>query len=183
MKKSVVAHGLVFRPLIAPSAIQQRVAELGRELDRRYEGSNPVFLAVLNGAFIFAADLMRACSFDCEVAFIRLSSYRGSRSTGEVKQVIGLQEDIRGRPVIIVEDIVDSGRTLTTFLPDLLGMEPASVEIATLLLKPEMLEFPIQVDYTGFEIPSSFVIGYGLDYDGLGRNLPGIYQLDNTKSA
>ncbi len=181
MKQTVVAHDLAFEPFLSPETIDKRVRELGREIEERYRGKNPLFLAVLNGAFIFASDLVRACGIDCEISFIRLASYQGSRSSGEVKKVIGLKEDVRDRPVIIVEDIVDSGRTLTTFLPDLEKMGPASIEIATLLLKPEMIEFPIHVDYVGFEIPPRFVIGYGLDYDGQGRNFPGIYQLSKPE--
>ncbi len=174
--EAVVAHGLTFEPYIRQAEIQARVAELGAAISARYRTQRPLFLVVLNGAFIFAADLLRACRFECEVTFIRLASYRGTRSSGRVKEIIGLQDDIRGRAVIIVEDIVDSGNTLSSLLPELQALAPASVEIASLLLKPDMLEHELEVQYVGFEIDPRFVIGYGLDYDGLGRNLPAIYR-------
>ncbi len=178
MEQVVVAHDLSFRRMISAEQIQERILFLGRQISRRYAGQCPVFLAVLNGAFVFAADLVRACDIDCEVSFIKLKSYQGTRSTGEIVQHIGLEHSLEGRPVIIVEDIIDSGKTLTNFLPELQKERPASVEIAALLVKPEAMEYPLEIQYAGFEIPPRFVIGYGLDYDGLGRNLPDIYELD-----
>ncbi len=177
MENIVVAHDLSFKLMISETEIQQRLAELGARISERYEGRKPVFLAVLNGAFIFAADLLRACNIDCEVSFIKLKSYQGTRSSGQVVEHIGLEQRLEGRPVILLEDIIDSGRTLTQFLPRLRELGPSSVEIATLLYKPDSLEYDLPVDYIGFEIPPRFVIGYGLDYDGIGRNLPAIYQL------
>ena len=177
MKNIVTAHDLSFRPMITPAEIQQRVNEIGAQLTERYRSKNPVFLAVLNGAFIFAADLVRACNIDCEISFIKLKSYQGTQSSGQVIKHIGLEQSLEGRHVIIVEDIVDSGRTLSNFLPELEKEKPASIAIASLLFKPDSLEQDLQIDYIAFEIPSRFVIGYGLDYDGLGRNLRGIYQL------
>lgn len=171
-------HDLEFGPFISAEQVKQRVGELGAALTADYKSRTPLLLGVLNGAFIFAADLIRACDMDCEISFIRLASYAGTASSGAVATVIGLREDVRGRDVIIVEDIVDSGRTLHEFLPDLWKLEPASVRVAALLVKPEALEFEIKVDYTGFEIPSKFVVGYGLDYNGLGRNVEGIWQLE-----
>ncbi len=178
MKQVVVAHDLSFRKLISAERIEERISVLGRQISRRYAGRCPVFLAVLNGAFVFTADLVRACDIDCEVSFIKLKSYQGTRSTGAVVRHIGLEHSLEGRPVIIVEDIIDSGKTLTQFMPELEREKPASVEIAALLVKPEAMEYPLDIQYPGFEIPPRFVIGYGLDYDGLGRNLPDIYELD-----
>lgn len=178
MSTTITVNGLAFRPYISAADIQACVEKMGLRISRDYEGKRPLFLAVLNGAFIFAADLIRACTIDCEIAFIRLASYDGLSSSGRVKTVIGLQEKLEGRHVIIIEDIVDSGKTLAEFLPQLQEKGPASVAVAALLLKPEALEFEVPVHYKGFEIPSSFVIGYGLDYGGLGRQLPDIYQLD-----
>ncbi len=170
-------HDLQFRPYLLAADIQARVQELGRTIKKRYADQNPLFLGVLNGAFVFAADLLRACDFDCEISFIKLSSYRGTQSTGDVATLIGLEQSIAGRHVIVIEDIVDSGRTMHALLPDLKKMGVASAEVCTLLVKPEALEFDLDIRYSGFEIPSKFVVGYGLDYDELGRNLPDIYQL------
>jgi hypoxanthine phosphoribosyltransferase len=177
MKNIVVAHDLSFQPMISEAEIKGRVRELGQLISKRYRGKNPIFLAVLNGAFIFAADLVRACDMDCEVSFIKLKSYEGAESSGEVAQHIGLEMDVDGRAVILVEDIIDSGKTMAEFLPKLRELNPVSVEIVSLLFKPESLEHDLEIGYVGFEIPPRFVIGYGLDYDGLGRNLPDIYQL------
>jgi len=177
MEDNIKIHGLSFRPYISREQIRARIAELGQDISRDYHGKSPLFLAVLNGAFMFAADLIRACDIDCAISFIRLSSYQGLSSSGKVKTVIGLQEELKGRHVIIIEDIVDTGQTMSQFIPQLQQMGPESVAITSLLLKTEALEFDIKVQYTGFEIPTKFVIGYGLDYDGLGRNIPDIYQL------
>ena len=175
--KTVQAHNLHFCPFIDEEAIRKRVLELGTDIRNKYAGKTPVFLSVLNGAFIFTADLVRAFEEPCEVSFIKLASYRGMHSTGDVSKLIGLEIDLRNRHVIIVEDIVDTGRTLYTLLPELKSLEPASIEIAALLQKPDMLEHPLEVKWVGFQIPSHFVIGYGLDFDGLGRQLSAVYQL------
>lgn len=175
--ETVQAHNLQFRPFIDEATIRQRVLELGAEIRSKYAGKIPVFLSVLNGAFIFTADLVRAFEDACEVSFIKLASYRGMHSSGDVSKLIGLEIDLKNRHVIIVEDIVDTGRTLYTLLPELERLEPASIEIASLLQKPDMLEHPLKVNWVGFEIPSRFVIGYGLDFDGLGRQLSAVYQL------
>jgi hypoxanthine phosphoribosyltransferase len=177
MESVVQAHDLVFRIFLEEDAINSRVKELGAELRIRYAGQTPVFLGVLNGSFMFTADLARAFGEDCEVSFIKLASYRGTKSSGDVATLIGLETDLRNRHVIIVEDIVDSGKTLQVLLQELRQLQPASLEIAALLQKPEMLEHPIHVEYVGFSIPPHFVIGYGLDYNGLGRQYPAIYQL------
>ncbi|MCO6477555.1 MAG: hypoxanthine phosphoribosyltransferase [Phaeodactylibacter sp.] len=178
MKDHIKIHGLSFRPYISREQIADKVAEMGRQISRDYAGRSPLFLAVLNGAFMFAADLIRACEIDCAITFIRLSSYEGLSSSGKLKTVIGLQEeDVKGRDIVIVEDIIDTGHTMSEFLPQLATMGPASVSIAAFLVKTEALECDVDIHYTGFEIPTKFVIGYGLDYDGLGRNIPDIYQL------
>ncbi|MCB0630175.1 MAG: hypoxanthine phosphoribosyltransferase [Saprospiraceae bacterium] len=175
--QTVQLHDLTFEPIISPEEIAGKISEIAAAISRDYAGKRPLFLGILNGAFIFAADLVRACNIPCEISFIRLASYHHLTSSGDVQTVIGLKEDVKGRHVILVEDIVDSGRTMHYFLPDLKKLEPASIALATLLEKPAAHEFPVSIDYKCFEIPPDFVVGYGLDYDGLGRNLPGLYQL------
>lgn len=177
MKKLITANDLSFELYISKEKIAERIEFLGEQINTKYRGKTPVFIGVLNGSFIFIADLVRQCNIDCEIAFVRLSSYEGTQSTGKIQTVYGLEMDIENRHLIVVEDIVDTGATLNYFLSYLLKQNPASVELAVFLLKPEALKFPIQVDYLGFEIPDKFVVGYGLDYNGLCRNLPDIYQL------
>lgn len=174
---AVWVHGKKFVPYLNEDAIRSRIRVLGAEIAVRYAGKQPFFLGVLNGAFVFIADLVRACNLECEVGFIRLSSYEGMQSVGQVRTLLGLDVDITGRPVIVVEDIIDSGRTMSKLLADLHHMNPESVEVAALLLKPEAIEVEVPVHFLGFEIPNKFVVGYGLDYDGIGRNLSEIYQL------
>ena len=177
MENQVLVHDYWFDLYITEDEIKTRVAELGRLITQEYVGKRPLFLAILNGAFMFAADLVRACDMECELAFIKVSSYRGLASSGKLETVLGLTVPLNDRAVIIVEDIIDSGHTLAALLPDLRRLGPQSMSIATLLLKPESLQHPLTIDYLGFEIPNRFVVGYGLDYDGLGRNLPAIFQL------
>ncbi len=166
-----------FGPYLTEAMIAAKVAELGAQLNRDYAGKKPLFIAILNGAFMFAADLFKQITIDAEISFIKLASYKGMKSSGNVITAIGLEQDLYGRDVIIVEDIVDTGKTLHHFLPQLQHQHPASLKIAALLHKPEATQFPLQIDYVGFSIPNKFVVGYGLDYDGLGRNLKEIYQL------
>ncbi len=166
--------------MIEEAALLNRVQELGDAISRDYAGRRPLLLGVLNGAFIFAADLVRACSIDCEMSFIKLSSYKGTQSTGEITQMIGLETPVENRHVILVEDIIDSGHTMAHFLPALRLLQPASIAVAALLFKPDALVHPVHIDYLGFEIPNHFVVGYGLDYNGLGRNLRAIYQLEGA---
>lgn len=166
-----------FRPFIDAATIAQRVAELAAKISEDYKGLDPLFIGILNGSFVFAADLFRSISIPAEISFIKLASYKGTSSTGHVITAIGLDENLRGRHIIIVEDIVDTGKTMSAFLPELLDRHPASVKIASLLIKPEALAHNVTVDYYGFEIANQFVVGYGLDYDGYGRNLPELYQL------
>jgi hypoxanthine phosphoribosyltransferase len=166
-----------FEPYLEKEEIQRQIERLADELSRDFAGKNPLFIAVLNGSFIFAADLFKTLKFNAEICFIKLASYKGTKSSGQVVSVIGLDMSLKDRHVIVIEDIVDTGRTLSHFLPELENQQPASLKLCVLLHKPDATVFPIQIDYIGFSIPDRFVVGYGLDYDGYGRNLPEIYQL------
>ena len=177
MESLVEAHGLQFKPMISEEEILNKVKELGQQISEDYKGKRPLLLGVLNGAFIFAADLIRALDIECEISFVKLASYRGLESSGNVSTLIGLETDVTDRHVILVEDIIDSGKTLSEFIPVLKNAGPASTALVSLLVKPDSIKHPIQIDYQGFEIPPAFVIGYGLDFNGLARNLKGIYQL------
>ena len=174
---SIKVHDKEFISYISSGEIEEQVVRVAAEINRDYEGKKPLFIAILNGAFIFAADLFKHITIEAEICFIKLASYKGVKSTGKVITAIGLDVDLYGREVIIVEDIVDTGKTLFQFLPQLEHHHPASLKIASLLHKPEAMMHPIKIDYLGFTIPNKFVIGYGLDYDGLGRNIKEIYQL------
>lgn len=166
-----------FQPYIKAEQIQQQVAKLASQINSDYADKCPLFIAILNGSFMFASDLFKELSIKAEICFIKLASYKGTKSTGNVITSIGLDEPLKDRHVIIVEDIVDTGKTLYEFLPQLTNQQPASLKIAALLHKPEALVFPLTIDYLGFNVPNKFLLGYGLDYDGLGRNLKEIYQL------
>lgn len=155
----------------------QQVRRVAEEINKDYEGQQPLFLVVLNGAFVFAADLMREISVPAEVSFVKLASYEGTSSTGTVREVIGLNTDITGRPIIIVEDIVESGITMAHMIETLKKQNPKSIDICTLLVKPEKLEVKLDIRYVAMEIPNDFILGYGLDYDGLGRGLKDIYTI------
>lgn len=172
----IQVHDLVFKPYLAEREIRDRVRLLGMRINRDYEGKNPIFLAVLNGAFMFAADLFREVVISCEISFVKVASYKGTESSGAVKELLGLNEALQGRHVVVVEDIVDSGLTMRALLDRLSAKNPASVRIASLLLKPERLQESISVDYLGFKVPDKFLLGYGLDYNGQGRNLCSIYE-------
>ena len=174
---SIKVHDKEFFSYITSQEIEEQVARIAAEINRDYKGKKPLFIAILNGAFIFAADLFKHLTVEAEICFIKLASYKGVKSTGKVITAIGLDIDLYSREVIIVEDIVDTGKTLSQFLPQLEHHHPASLKIASLLHKPEAMIHPIKIDYLGFTIPNKFVIGYGLDYDGLGRNIKEIYQL------
>jgi hypoxanthine phosphoribosyltransferase len=173
----VKLHNKTFEPFIGPEEIREVVQNLGEQLNRDYAGKKPLFIGILNGVFVFAADLMRELCMDNEISFVKLASYEGTHTTGTVRELIGLGTSIKDRHVIILEDIVDTGNTLAKTIPGLLDMQPASLEIATLLFKPEALQNDLKLKYIGREIPNKFIVGYGLDYDGLGRHLRGIYQL------
>ncbi|MDP5121397.1 MAG: hypoxanthine phosphoribosyltransferase [Spirosomaceae bacterium] len=163
-----------FKTLIPAVDIQAKVTEIANLLNTDYADKNPLLIGVLNGSFIFLSDLFKCMKIDCEVTFMRVSSYESLRSTGKVTQIIGLKEDISNRHVLIVEDIVDTGQTLVNVKEQLAKLKPASLKVVTLLNKPEAMLKPLPLDYVGFKIKNDFVIGYGLDYDGLGRNLPDI---------
>lgn len=166
-----------FIPYLSEQIIKTRVEELAQRINADYVHKRPIFIGILNGSFMFAADLYRHITIPSEISFIKLASYKGTTSTGSVITAIGLEEDIEGKDVIILEDIVDTGKTMHMFLKTLEKLHPASVSICTLLQKPDALTVDLKVDYIGFEIPNKFVVGYGLDYDGYGRNSKEIYQL------
>jgi len=166
-----------FERFILDFDIQAKVGELSERINTDLAGKKPMFIVVLNGAFIFASDLLKKVTIDCEIAFVKLSSYKGTQSSGVVQQIIGLDLDIKGRTIVIIEDIVDTGLTLDRFRETLNIMEPAEVLIATCLLKPEAFHDKFPIDYLCFSIPNEFVVGYGLDYDGLGRNSSDIYKI------
>ena len=173
----IKVHDKSFDIYLTESAIQQRVKEIAAQISADFSGRRPLFIAILNGSFMFAADLFKQLTIEAELCFIKLASYKGMKSSGNVVTSIGLEDDIFGKDIIIVEDIVDTGKTLHNFLPKLLHQQPRSLKIAALLHKPEATTFPLTLDYVGFPIPNKFVVGYGLDYDGLGRNLKEIYQV------
>lgn len=173
-------NGLTFVPYIRNEKIQERIRELGKTITEEMRNKRPLFLVVLNGAFPFAADLFRNVETDAEISFVRLKSYEGTSSTGTVRKLMGLSENLKDRHVIVVEDIVDTGHTVERLLADLREHQPASLKVATLLFKPESLQCDVRPDYVGFSIPPKFIIGFGLDLDGLARNLPDIYVLKGT---
>ena len=166
-----------FKPYIKAEPIKEQIAKLAKQINADYAGKKPLFIAILNGSLMFASDLFKELSIDAEICFIKLASYKGTKSTGNVITSIGLDEPLQNRHVIIIEDIVDTGKTLHEFLPQLINQQPASLKIAALLHKPDALVYPLKIDYLGFSVPNKFLLGYGLDYDGLGRNLKEIYQL------
>ena len=174
---TIKIHDKVFRTSYSEAEILQHVKAVADRLNKDMEGKNPLFLAVLNGSFIFAADLMRMITIPCEISFVKLASYQGTLSTGKVKEVIGINENITGRTVVIIEDIVESGLTMKRMIDTLGTRNPESVHICTLLLKPEKLEVNLNVEYAAMEIPNDFIVGYGLDYNQQGRNLREIYTL------
>ena len=166
-----------FRTFIPESEIQRRVKAVAEKINHDLNGKNPLLLAVLNGSFMFAADLMRYITIPCEISFVKLASYQGTVSTGKVKEVIGINEDLKDRTVVIVEDIVDTGNTMKRMLETLGTRGPESLHICTLLLKPGKLQVPLNIEYVAMEIPNDFIVGYGLDYDQQGRSLRDIYRI------
>jgi hypoxanthine phosphoribosyltransferase len=175
---TITVNNRQFIPYISAAAIEKRISELADQINADYAGKRPIFIAILNGSFMFAADLFRQIQIDAEICFIKLASYKGTKSTGNVITSIGLDEPLQDRHVIVIEDIVDTGKTLHVFLPQLVNQQPASLKIASLLFKPDALQYKeIKVDYLGFSVPVKFLLGYGLDFDGLGRNLEEIYEL------
>ena len=166
-----------FQTSISEREIKQRVKELAQRISHDLEGKNPLLLGVLNGSFIFAADLMCEMTIPCEISFVKLASYQGTTSTGKVHEVLGINENLTGRDVVIVEDIVDTGRTMKQMVESLGTRNPASVHVCTLFVKPDKLEVKLDIDYAAFSIPNDFIVGYGLDYDQQGRGLKEIYTL------
>ncbi len=176
--KQVKLKDKEFRVSISVAKIQEVVAGMAKEINKDYKDKNiPLFISILNGSFMFTADLFKHIDFTCEVTFLKLTSYKGTSTTGSVRQLIGVNESIEGRDVIVLEDIVDTGITIEQILGQLKSFEPASVKVASLLFKPEAYQKDFKIDYIGMEIPNDFIVGYGLDYDGLGRNFPDIYTL------
>ena len=170
-------HDKEFEPYLSAAEIAEKIEQMAAAINKDYAGKRPLFIAILNGSFIFASDLFKSISVEAEICFIKLSSYKGTKSSGHLITAIVLDTDIIGRHVIILEDIVDTGKTLSEFIPQLLHQQPASLAIAALLHKPDATVYATKIDYLGFSIPNKFVLGYGLDYDGLGRNIREIYQL------
>lgn len=174
---AIVVNDKTFVPYLTVEKIDKEIKRLAKEINRDYAEKKPLFIAILNGSFMFASDLFKELNCDPEICFIKLASYKGTRSTGHVITSIGLDESLKGRNIIILEDIVDTGKTLNEFMPQLKDQQPESLKIVALLHKPDALKHPITIDYLGFNVPDKFLLGYGLDFDGLARNLREIYQL------
>ena len=175
--KEITLYDKKFRELISENDIKERIQKLGADISADLEGKDVVFLGILNGAFLFAADLFRCISLQAKISFVKLASYEGTKSSGSIKELIGWNEDIRRKTIVIIEDIVDTGNTLERIIDELVIRKVSEVRIATLLFKPTAYTKEIPLDYVGFEIPDNFVVGYGLDYDGYGRNLSSVYSL------
>jgi hypoxanthine phosphoribosyltransferase len=167
-----------FKPYLTQSNLAVAIERIANQINQDYSDKNPLFIAILNGSFIFASDLFKRINIPAEISFIKLASYQGTKSTGNVITAIGLETDLYDRNVIVLEDIIDTGKTLFAFLPQLEHQQPKSLKVCTLLHKKEATQYPIRIDYLGFEIPNLFVVGYGLDYNGYGRNLDQIMQID-----
>ena len=166
-----------FELFIDADTIQASIKSIAADINRDLEGEKPIFIAILNGSFMFAGDLMKHVTIPCEITFVRMASYRGMKSSGEVNEILGLREDIKNRTVVILEDIVDTGFTLEMLLNQLEKYEPKEIKVATLLFKPKALKRDVKPDYVALDIPNDFIVGYGLDYDGYGRNLEDIYKI------
>lgn len=178
MENEVVqVHDKKFRLFIPENRIQKEVTRIADQMNRDLAGRDPLFLGILNGAFMFASDLYKQLSFPCQITFLKLASYSGTQSTGSVKQLIGINLDLKDRLVVVLEDIVDTGVTLETIIRQLSGYQPAGIRVATFLHKPDATIKEVKLDYVGMEIPNDFILGYGLDYDGYGRNFKEIYQV------
>ncbi len=180
--KRIKIHDKVFEPYLSESEIQSEVSRIATEISHKYIGKKPVFLGVLNGCFQFAADLLKQIDFECEISFVKVASYQGTKSTGNVRQLLGLDHKLKGRHVIILEDIVDTGNTIEAIMESVGGMGASSIEVATLLFKKDVYEKDIPIKFVAKEIKPEFVVGYGLDYDGLGRNLNALYVLAGQQS-
>jgi hypoxanthine phosphoribosyltransferase len=177
MQETVTLGDKRFQLYIAEKQILAAIEQMAQKINADYQDKTPLIIPILNGSFLFAADLVRLMKGHCEISFIKASSYKGDQSTGQLISLIGVNEEIKGRDVLILEDIIDTGHTLSKILPAMQALQPASLRVATLLFKPNALQTKIPIDYVGIEIPNEFIVGYGLDYDGLGRNLKDIYQV------
>lgn len=177
MEKQVRLNDKTFRLYKSENEILAAVRQVAHQINEDYIGKRPLLIPVLNGSFMFASDLIKELMLDCELCFIKAASYAGTSSTGAVNTIIGLNQEVEGRHIIIIEDIVDTGNTLAKILPIFYEQNPASLKVASLLYKPMALKNDLKIDYVGMEIPNEFIVGYGLDYDGLGRNLRDIYQV------
>lgn len=175
--RTIEIHDCKFDTYIYEDEIIARIVMLAEQIDRDYANKQPLFLGVLNGSFMFVSDLLKRITIPCEISFIRLSSYQDTKSTGKVKEILGLTEVVQDRHIVVLEDIVDTGHTVQGLLQQLKALEPASVEVASLLLKPDCLQHQLDIKYVAKSIPNDFVVGYGLDYNGLGRNLRDIYKI------
>lgn len=175
--EAIRVHDKYFVPFISRAEIEREVKKLAIKIDADYAGKTPLFISILNGSFMFAAELFKNISIPAEISFIKLASYKGTTSSGHVITSIGLDAEIKNKNVIILEDIIDTGKTMSLFLPQLYNQQPASLKIAAMLYKPGSTLHEVPLDYTCFTIPDKFVVGFGLDYNGLGRNIPAIYQL------
>lgn len=178
MENKIKLQDKTFRVLISAEEIDKAVSRVADQLNERYQGRTPIFLGVLSGSFLFLADLVRKVNFESQLAFVKISSYDGTESTGNVKQQFGVDFDIEGRDIIIVEDIVETGHSMNYLLDHLRKKNPASVSICTLFFKPEKFLYEYDIDYTALSIGNEFIVGYGLDYNQLGRNLKDIYVID-----
>lgn len=174
---TIQIHDRHFKPYITAAELDEAITRIAADIERDYAGKTPLFLSILNGSFMFSAELFKKLTMPAEICFIKLASYKGTKSTGHVITSIGLDDDVYDRDVIILEDIIDTGKTLSQFLPQLEHQQPRSLRICALLHKYEATVHPVDIGYLGFRIPDRFVVGFGLDYDGLGRNLPEIMQL------
>jgi len=177
MKNTIQIHDKHFEPFIKFEKIDQSIDQLAQRMNAELKDTTPLFLVILNGSFMFAADLLKKITIPCEISFVKLSSYVGTQSTEQVRELIGFNEEITGRTVIILEDIIDTGITMEKVLDRLERMGASEVKIATLLFKPSAFQKDFAIDYVGIEIPNDFIVGYGLDYDGQGRNLKDIYKI------
>jgi len=174
---NIKIHDKYFEPFILFDEIDKSISKLAIDINKDMQGQTPIFLVILNGSFMFAGDLLKKIELPCEVSFVKLASYIGTKSTENVRELIGFDEDIKGRSIIIVEDIIDSGITMENVLAQLDRMGAADVRIATLLFKPDAFQKSYKIDYVGINIPNDFIVGYGLDYDNQGRNLKDIYKI------
>ena len=174
---TITIKDLEFIPYVTHSDILERIREIGIKINQDYEGKNPLFIAVLNGSFMFASDLMKQVDLKSELTFIKVNSYDGTESSGHIREMIGIGQSITDRHIVIIEDIVDTGHTISYLIDELSKKDPSSLEVVTLFSKPDSHETDLYVKYVGFEIPNKFIVGYGLDYDGYGRNYQDVYQL------